>query len=108
MASGIEMKTVDELVIFHTGNLITTQQDSRRGIYTVTFEIAANLLNAGNYYFKILFGENQKYVLYNNDSIVAFEILNEVIGSNFSILPGVIRPELKFKTEFRERDSLLK
>lgn len=49
-----ELRTYEESVVFHTGALISTQNDSKKGEYTVEFEIPKNLLNAGNYYFKLI------------------------------------------------------
>lgn len=105
LAVGVELKTMDEMIVFHTGEIISSQNDSMRGIYTLTFEIVGNLLNAGNYYFNLIFGENQRYVLYNHNNIVAFEILNEEIGSNFSTTPGIIRPNLNFEAHFSDTNG---
>ncbi|MDR1877404.1 MAG: ABC transporter ATP-binding protein [Flavobacteriaceae bacterium] len=95
-----ELKSSDEIVVFHTGELITTNKDSKQGIYKVKGSIPPNLLNAGVYKFKLIFGENQRYALYIQDEVIQFEILNEAIGSNSGLLPGVIRPDLNFSNEF--------
>jgi lipopolysaccharide transport system ATP-binding protein len=100
LAVGVELRTIDEFIVFHTGEVLTSQKDSKCGIYIVTFEIDANILNAGNYYFNLLFGENQRYILYRRDNIIGFEILNEAIGNNYATMPGVIRPQLNFETKF--------
>lgn len=95
-----ELKNSDEITIFHTGELITTNKNSRRGIYKVKGQIEENLLNAGTYTFNIIFSENQRYKLYSQNEVIQFEILNETIGSNSNTLPGVIRPNLNFSNEF--------
>lgn len=93
-----ELKNSDELVLFHHGCLLTGGlKSSKKGIYTVKGVIPPSLLNAGTYRFNIIFGENQKYVLYKIDEIVQFEILNENIGSNANILPGIIRPSIEYE-----------
>jgi lipopolysaccharide transport system ATP-binding protein len=94
-----ELRNSDEIPVFHHAALITRNKDSRRGIYTVKGQLPA-ILNAGVYEFKLIFGESQKHVLYALDSIVRFEILNESLGSNSSILPGVIRPAIKYDIKF--------
>lgn len=91
-----ELRTVDETVVFHTGALISTNLDAKEGYYDVTFELAPNLLNAGAYYFKLIFGENQKYLLYLNENLIGFEVFNEALGANTNLMPGVIRPNLQF------------
>ncbi|MDR2121890.1 MAG: ATP-binding cassette domain-containing protein [Flavobacteriaceae bacterium] len=95
-----ELKNSDEIVIFHVGELITTHKDSRQGIYEVKGQIPPNLLNAGIYKFKLIFGEDQRYSLYIKDEIIQFEILNESMGGNSGLLPGIIRPELNFFNKF--------
>ena len=92
-----ELRTYEESVVFHTGALISTQNDSKRGEYTVEFEIPKNLLNAGNYYFKLIFGKNQRTALFICDEIVGFEVENVKIGTNITMMPGVIRPNFDYK-----------
>lgn len=94
-----ELRTYEESVVFHTGALITTNKDSKKGEYTVEFEIAPNLLNSGNYYFKLIFGQDQKKVLYVCDDIVGFEVENVKIGTNITSLPGIIRPNFNYKLQ---------
>ncbi len=94
-----ELRTYEESVVFHTGVLLSTQNDSRKGEYTVEFEIPKNLLNAGNYYFKLIFGKDQKVALFTANEIVGFEVENVKIGSNMSLLPGVIRPVFDYKLQ---------
>ena len=95
-----ELKNSDEITIFHTGELVTTNKNSRRGIYKVKGQIEENLLNAGTYTFNLIFSENQRYKLYSQNEVIQFEILNETIGSNSNTLPGIIRPNLKFSNKF--------
>lgn len=95
-----ELKNSDEITIFHTGELVTTNKNSRRGIYKVKGQIEENLLNAGTYTFNLIFSENQRYKLYSQNEVIQFEILNETIGSNSNTLPGIIRPNLNFSNEF--------
>lgn len=97
-----ELRNINDQVIFHTGKLLSTNHDSLRGIYTVEFQIAKNLLNAGNYFFNIIFGQNQRYPLFVKERIIGFEIMNESLGSNSAVLPGVIRPTFDFKVNYHE------
>lgn len=97
-----ELRNLDEQAIFHTGVLLSENSDSKKGNYTVNFSLPPNLLNTGNYYFKLIFGENQRYALYIHEQIVHFEIQNETLGSNSSKLPGIIRPKLNYHVTFQE------
>lgn len=87
-----ELRSTEEIVVFHTGALVSTSNDSENGEYEILFQIPPHLLNAGSYYFKLIFGESQRYVLYQNDNMIGFEVENEALGSNSNILPGIIRP----------------
>lgn len=94
-----ELRTYEESVVFHTGALITTNKNSKRGEYTVEFDIAPNLLNSGNYYFKLIFGQDQRIALFVCDEIVGFEVENVKIGTNTTSLPGIIRPNFNYKLQ---------
>jgi lipopolysaccharide transport system ATP-binding protein len=86
--------------VFHHGALITTQNESLQGIYTVNGVLPPDLLNAGTYTFKLIFGENQRYPLFSIDNFVEFEVQNEAIGSNSNTLPGLIRPKIPYQISF--------
>lgn len=92
-----ELRTYEEVPVFHTGTLITTNNDSEAKEYCVEFTLPKHLLNAGNYYFKLIFGEDQRIPLYVAPSIIGFEVENIKLGKNMSILPGIIRPQFDFK-----------
>ncbi len=96
-----ELKKDEELVVFHHGALITTNKDSKIGKYTVSGIIPPYYLNAGVYCFSLIFGENQRISLLNLSNILQFEIMNESIGSNSSNFPGVLRPDMKYKIDFK-------
>lgn len=96
-----ELRNLDEIVVFHHGALITTDKDSKRGVYTVKGRLSPNLLNAGNYSFKMIFGENQRYALFVIEDFIRFEVMNEADGSNSNILPGIIRPEIDYRLSFQ-------
>lgn len=92
-----ELRTYEESVVFHTGALITTNKDSKKGEYTVEFDMPANFLNAGNYYFRLIFGQDQRKALYICDDIVGFEVENVKLGTNIAQMPGIIRPKFEYK-----------
>ncbi|WP_284463085.1 polysaccharide ABC transporter ATP-binding protein [Chryseobacterium sp.] len=92
-----ELRTYEEAVVFHTGAFIAKNNSSQRKEYEVEFEIPAHLLNTGNYYFKLMFGQDQKIPLFIANEIVGFEVENVKLGDNISVLPGIIRPEFDYK-----------
>jgi len=96
-----ELRTLDEIAVFHTGVILSQHNDSKKGQYAVSFEIPPHLLNAGQYYFKLIFGENQKYPLYIAEQIISFEVQNVNIGANSALLPGIVRPHFHYHTNFQ-------
>lgn len=100
--STFELASAEENIVFHHSALIAQKNDSKEGVYTVIGEIPPNILNAGNYKFKLIFGENQRYPLFVVSDFVQFEILNESLGSNSNILPGVLRPNIQYKIDYNE------
>ena len=94
--STFELRTFEEVVVFHVGKLISQNADSKRGEYNVEFVIPAGMLNAGNYYFKIIFGKNQSEILYNNENIISFEVDNVKVGSKTHVYPGIMRPNFDY------------
>lgn len=98
----LELRNTEELVIFHVGKLISENKDSKRGFYTVEFDIPIGLLNAGNYYFKLIFGKNQTDVLYAIDNLIGFEVENVKVGVKTHLYPGIMRPNFDYKLEFHD------
>jgi len=96
-----ELNTIDDIPVFHQGKLISTKRDSKKGFYTIEFNIPENLLNAGIYYFNLIFGQDQRYALFACTNIVQFELANELTGSNASRLPGILRPYFDYKLSFQ-------
>lgn len=99
----LEVETLDNVVVFHNGIILTEKNDSKEGFYTLRFSLTRTLLNAGKYLLSVTFGENQRYVLFHEREIISFEIQPETIGANSSVLPGIIIPELNIKTIFNEK-----
>lgn len=91
-----ELRTLEESVVFHTGVLVTKNNNSEDREYSVKFALPANLLNTGNYYFNIIFGENQRTLLYSARNIIGFEVENVKLGKNIETMPGIIRPSFEY------------
>lgn len=96
-----ELRNFEELVVFHVAKLISVNNDSKSGIYTIEFDMPAGMLNAGNYYFKLIFGKNQSEALFNIDNLIGFEVENVKVGTKTHIYPGIIRPNFDYKIDFQ-------
>ena len=97
-----ELRNFEELVVYHVGKLITENNDSKTGIYTVEFDMPPSMLNTGNYYFKLIFGKNQSELLFGIDNLIGFEVENVKVGVKTHIYPGVIRPNFDYKIDFQQ------
>ena len=92
-----ELINDDEVVLFHSGVLISENNNSKKGLFTVKFNILPYTLNADIYYINLIFGKNQRELLFKQDRCYYFEIINdEAVGSNMNTLPGVLRPKISF------------
>jgi lipopolysaccharide transport system ATP-binding protein len=96
-----ELHTADDTVVFHRWLNFSPNHDSMVGEQSISFQIPKHLLNAGKYYFRIFFGENEAHLMWG-DLIYNFEVEfteekvgNIIVGNK----PGIIRPELNFKHE---------
>jgi lipopolysaccharide transport system ATP-binding protein len=100
----------DGVLVFESGHMISSDRDSRTGSYHVTGRIPGHLLNAGRYSLNLVFGKDQRYVLFRMDDVVFFELENTATGrgSNMSVAPGIIRPILSWRHSFEEKCSLVK
>jgi len=99
----------DGVLIFESGHIISSDGDSRHGSYHLTGRIPAHLLNAGRYSLSVLFGNDQRYVLFCIDDIVSFEVENTSTGrgANMGVAPGIVRPILSWQHSFEEKCSLV-
>jgi len=97
----IELRSVDETVVFHTGALVSQDNDSKIGAYVVAFDLPSFYLNAGRYSLSLIFGKNQREQLFATNYCYYFDVENDVaLGNNSSILPGVMRPNFDFKVSY--------
>jgi lipopolysaccharide transport system ATP-binding protein len=93
-----ELRTTEDIVVFHRWMNFSQHKDSVVGEQEVSFRIPAGLLNAGRYYFRVWFGENEAHVLWG-DLVYMFEVefTNEGVGDiMLGQKPGIIRPDLNF------------
>jgi len=100
----------DGVIIFESGQILSSDSDSRSGSYHLTGRIPAHLLNAGRYSLNVVFGKDQRYVLFRIDEVVSFEVENTATGRglNMAVAPGIIRPMLSWRHSFKPEFSLVK
>lgn len=98
-----ELRNLDEIVVFHHGVVLSSRKNSKKGLYRIKGTLPAFFINAGIYKFHLIFGESQRYVLFHTTDLIQFEIINESAGSNSSIVPGLLRYEIPYQTEFVEQ-----
>jgi lipopolysaccharide transport system ATP-binding protein len=91
LALGMIVKTNEDTIVTEIPIIITQFYDSHIGLYEIHGKIPSYTLNAGEYSITLLFGENQKHLLFTAEEIVDFKIENEIIGSNIQPLPGLLR-----------------
>ena len=96
-----ELRTADDLVVFHRWLNFSVNKDSKVGEQKISFRIPKNLLNAGKYYFRVWFGENEAHLLWGElNYTFEVEFTAERVGDMLlGQKPGFIRPELNMKHE---------
>ena len=97
-----ELRTADDICVFHRWCNFSPEKNSKEGEQQISFIIPKNTLNAGRYYFRVFFGENESQLLWG-DLIYNFEVeyTNERIEGldesfMFQVKPGILRPDIKF------------
>lgn len=99
-----ELRTAEDVIVFHTGKVLSPEGNARQGFYHVSFDIPDHTLNAGNYLLRIWFGKNQKYLLWGFLEHY-FHIENTYTdqGRNLNDLPGILKPKFNISTQFSEK-----
>lgn len=97
-----EILTKDEVLVFHHGFVFAKDRNSRLGEHKITVTIPPDLLNANIYTMNLIFGQNQRYVLFHKEKICAFEIENIPMENNMTVLPGIVRPAISYTLQYHE------
>lgn len=99
----LEVKNMEDTTIFQSGRVLgkVGEKDSRVGMYDVKFIVPPYTLNAGKYKASVFWGENQAYLVYEEDNIF-FEVGNTLsdMGFNHQIMPGYLRLKNDFIINF--------
>lgn len=105
LAVAMLLKNYEEVTINEYSKILSENNDSKKGIYAIKFEIPSSFLNSGGYYFNILFAKDQRYILFDKQEIINFQIENQTIGSNSNPLPGILRLNVDYEINFENHGS---
>lgn len=97
-----ELRTVEDVIVFHVNDVISPEGNSKRGLYTVNCHIPPHLLNDGRYNMRIWFGESNRYLLWGvyDYSFEVSPVSSSELGYSLGHKPGVISPDLSFCNTF--------
>lgn len=99
----LEVKSLEGISVFQVGKVLgeVGEKDSKKGLYTVEFDLGPYSINAGHYNAEIFFGENQQRLVYGGFS-QNFVVENTIsdMGFNQGAQPGFMRPKNEFKIQF--------
>ncbi len=106
IAFGFTVYGLDDTKIFESGIIISSENNSEIGLYKLNGKLNPFILNAGVYKIKIVFGQNQQYVLFKHENIIQFEIEDTFFdrGVNFSPVSGICRPNLNWIYNIENND----
>ena len=96
-----ELRTIEDVIVFHQGIVVSPDKDSKEGEYKVHFVVPPYLINAGRYVLRVWFGENCRYLLWGTFEY-SFEIEHKRIvnGIDVGFRPGIISSDLSFTSSF--------
>ena len=100
-----EILTKDDVLVFHHGFVFAKDRNSKLGEHKITAVIPPHLLNANIYSMNLIFGQSQRYVLFRQDRICAFEVENIPMENNMTVLPGVVRPAINYSLECHDSSA---
>ncbi len=95
-----DLLNVQGIHVAHLGR-ICNYKGLPQGWHKSTAVLPRDILNTERYVFSVLFGRNQRELLFRMEDILIFDVDDgiENRGSNFSKFPGVIHPICEWQTE---------
>lgn len=95
-----DLHNVQGIHVAHVGVICNTE-GLARGWYKTTGILPRNILNTGRYVLSVLWGRNQRELLYRYSEILTFNVEDQIQGrgTNYRQLPGVIQPLCAWKTD---------
>jgi len=98
----VYVRNADGILLFESGCGLSDENDARVGLYRVRGRLPSHFLNDGRYFLSLVFGRDQRYVLFTVDDVAGFELENTATGRgrNLSPAPGVVRPLITWTSDF--------
>ncbi|HRO41245.1 MAG TPA: ABC transporter ATP-binding protein [Flavipsychrobacter sp.] len=96
---------VDLVHVCHIGTLVGSGDKIDSGKFRVVFTIPKHLLNTKRYTFNVIFGADQKHLVYHHEGILSIDVEDGLQrqGNSFHQYPGVIHPKVTWqKTKISE------
>jgi len=86
--------------VTHIGTICNPERGLPKGTYRTRTIIPGNLLNSKRYILHVLFGLNQREVLYRHEEILVMDVEDAILvrGNNYNKFPGVVHPICKWET----------
>ncbi len=95
-----ELTNGEGVKLIHHGGLFCDRNELRPGRYKIRAHIPSRLLNKGVYNVKVWFGLNMRENLLDKVPVVTFEVLSDHVDHIARELPGVLRPEITYETNY--------
>lgn len=101
--AAFELRTVDDIIIFNSGKVVSPRHDAKIGEYIVEFSLPPFMLNRGKYCMIIWFGENNKYRICEKYSHL-FMIEDSFYEDPYmdKPRPGILKLEINASSHFKE------
>jgi lipopolysaccharide transport system ATP-binding protein len=96
LAVTFELRSLDEIIVFHHGTWLCQNSDTVKGVYNISGKVPAHILNAGVYKFNVIIAESYHSILLHPLDIIQFEVLNESQAGTSVPLPGITRPLIDY------------
>lgn len=102
LSVSLMLYTAENVFLTEVGEVLSTRYDSLIGEYTIRVSFPPYVLNSGMIKMHILFGENQRFLLFRSEEILVFELEETFFkrGANRDVVGGLIRPNYSTEAFF--------
>ncbi|MNS16496.1 Teichoic acids export ATP-binding protein TagH [compost metagenome] len=101
LALSINIFNDEDIHMFEAFVPFANESNSEIKSYTVKINIPGYMLNSGEYFGSILFGEDQTMVVMDLDRVIRFNVEENYIGTGKFLrrMPGIVRPNISYVVE---------
>ncbi|WP_129022220.1 ABC transporter ATP-binding protein [Edaphocola flava] len=101
LALSINIFNDEDIHMFEAFVPFANESNSEVKSYTVKISIPGYMLNSGEYFGSILFGEDQTMVVMDLDRVIRFNVEENYIGTGKFLrrMPGIVRPNISYVVE---------